>query len=55
VGSAATISVKTGGTGGIGQLRWRGQDFEADRYYSDGPGSILTAELIFQYSNHLQI
>jgi hypothetical protein len=32
----------------------RGRDFEADRYCSSGPGSILTAELIFQYSNRLQ-
>jgi hypothetical protein len=33
---------------------WRSQDFEADWYCSDGPGPILTTELIFQYSNHLQ-
>jgi hypothetical protein len=34
--------------------RWSGRDFEADWYYSDGPGPIYTAELIFQYSNRLQ-
>jgi hypothetical protein len=37
------------GTVGAAQL-----GLEADRYYSNGLGPILTVELIFQFSNHLQ-
>jgi hypothetical protein len=44
------------GTVGVARSdnRWCGQDFESDWYCSNGPVPILTVELIFQYSNHLQ-